>query len=94
MKMTVAGLMSGYKRTHPDGHWFDEATLEFFGEKTYEMHVSKRRYCRDVTTGEEFFAWILTSRQRARPGRPLFHTAFDAKTFEPYPEGSYEVVGG
>lgn len=81
--MTVSELIWQYKSHNPKGHYFDPATLKFFGERLSEMRVAKDVVTVMDASGRKHHAYCLSSRQRNYPGGPRRkYTYFDAETFE------------
>lgn len=81
--MTVYELASKYKEKNPDGHFFDKATLKFFGERISEMRVLKNTKIIKDVSGKRHECYILTSLQRKCPTGPRrqYHY-FDHETFK------------
>ena len=80
---SIYDLEREYKRTHPNGHFFDAATLEFFGETVGNMTVSKEKHHIIDELGDEYECWRVSSRQRNYPSGPRnVWYYFDARTFE------------
>lgn len=64
---TVGDLVYAYKTAHPDGHFFDEKTLKFFGERRSEMRLLKGTTRIKDVCGEEHECYVLSSVQRPAP---------------------------
>ena len=81
---SVDALIDRYYETHPDGHFFDRATLKFFGERRSEMRLLKGTVTVKDISGKEHECYVISSVQR--PGPPLkrrrkYHY-FDASTYD------------
>lgn len=80
---TVYGLISAYQSTHPHGHYFDEDTLRFFGERISEMRLLKGTATIMDCMGEEHTCYVLSSLQRKHPMGPRRkYTYFDVETLD------------
>lgn len=81
---TAAGLERAYRAAHPDGHFFDPETLEFFGERRSEMRLLQEKQQIVDACGKEHECYVLNAIQR--PGPPLsarrVHHYFDVLTLE------------
>ncbi len=75
-------LIDQYRKKQPTGHFFDPETLEFFGEKTYEMRLLKE--LEDIEDYDGIHrCYVLTSIQHKHPlGKRIAHHYFDAVTLE------------
>lgn len=66
---TVGDLVHAYKQAHPNGHFFDEDTLKFFGKRRSDMRLLKdTQKIRDIC-GDEHTCYVISTIQR--PGPPL-----------------------
>lgn len=81
--MTVGNLIYNYQRNNPDGHFFDEDTLRFFGERRSEMRVLKETTTITDWSGDKHECYVLSSLQRKNPFGPrrAYHY-FDTATFD------------
>lgn len=80
---SVYGLMSAYQSKHPDSHYFDHATLKFFGERISEMYLFKKRVIVTDNLGEKHECYVLSSLQRKNPmGARRRYTYFDVETLD------------
>ncbi len=84
---TMTQLEEAYKRTHPNGHFFDPKTLKFFGERRSDMRLLKGTVKIKDVCGDEHECYVVSVMQR--PPAPLrkrrkYHY-FDAATFEDVP---------
>ena len=67
----------------PNSHFFDYATLKFFGERMSEMRVMKDTIKIKDSSGKEHECYVLSSRQMKYPGGPRrIQHYFDVYTFE------------
>lgn len=73
-------LIREYRRKQPNGHYFDQDTLRFFGERMSEMRLLKKKVT-VVECGIEHECYVLSSLQRNAPYGPRRHHAyFDTET--------------
>lgn len=80
---TAYGLRSAYYEKHPNGHFFDDKTLKFFGETMSSMRVLKEKATITDCMGEKHTCYVLSSLQRKHPGGPKRkHSYFDIETIE------------
>lgn len=80
---TVYGLMNAYKAKHPDGHFFDDKTLKFFGERLSEMRLLKNTETVKDWSGEKHECYVLSRLQRKHPMGPRrTYAYFDVKTLD------------
>ena len=81
--MNVWKLEREYMAHNPHGHFFDNDTLKFFGERKSEMRVLKGTVKREDFYGNEHECYVLSSYQRKHPCGPQrkYHY-FDVNTFE------------
>ena len=81
--ITVNQLINGYKQNRPDGHFFDDDTLKFFGERKSDMKVSRDLVKVKDYRGNEHTCYELKTKQRKAPGGPKdsYHY-FDTTTFD------------
>lgn len=64
----VDDLIEDYYEQNPEGHYFDEETLSFFGEKKSEMEVNSNIWIVDpYDNGNTHECYKLTSIQRNAP---------------------------
>ena len=84
--MTAYELRKKYKEHNPDGHYFDEQTLRFFGESMADMKVAKELETVKDYRGNEHQCYVLTSYQRNHPDGARWATHyFDSQTFDYLP---------
>lgn len=80
--ISVNGLVSAYRATHPDGHFFDPSTLRFFGEKFSTMNVIGLTEVESYR-GDKHICYVLSSLQANHPmGETYVKSYFDTKTFD------------
>ena len=81
---TISDLQSAYRKKHPNGHFFDQETLKFFGERLSEMCLRKSRAHNKYAAGNEHKCSFVSAVQR--PGAPLkkrrVYHYFDMTTLE------------
>ena len=85
MKVTIPAwkLVDMYKEKHPNGHFFDDKTLKFFGERLSDMRVlSNTEAVKDCLgeTHECYFLSRLQIKNQAVPRRTYAY--FDVETLE------------
>jgi len=70
--MTSSDLKALYYRSTPDGHFFDRATMRFFGDtmKNYGVRrvTVRRKYPAEGEPNEPFGAWELYRRRPVKHG--------------------------
>lgn len=81
--MEIYGLINKYYQHHPTGHYFDDTTLRFFGERKSEMRVLKGTIKVTDICGDEHECYMVSSVQHKAPGGAKRHYAyFDTTTFD------------
>lgn len=81
--MTVDELIMSYQRTHPQGHYFDDDTLRFFGERKSEMRIVGEVEHED-NDGNLVRGYMLKTIQHNHPlGTKPHYVFFDAEKFDP-----------
>lgn len=82
--MTAYELRDKYYEHHPDGHFFDEETLAFFGETVDEMEVLDETEIIEDYSGKKHECYVLVTYQHNAPSFcPAFtYFWFDAETFD------------
>ncbi len=76
--MLVIELIEKHQKNHPESHFFDKETLEFFGETIRTMRVS-----RELVDFEGHKCYELTTLQQNSPFINKHSTYyFDCETFE------------
>lgn len=80
---TAYGLRDAYYQKRPNGHFFDEATLKFFGETMSSMRVLKEKATITDCMGEKHVCYVLSSLQKKHPCGPRrkYHY-FDIETMD------------
>lgn len=80
---TAYDLRGAYYQKHPNGHFFDQRTLKFFGETMSSMRLLKDNIIITDCMGEQHVCYILSSLQRKHPCGPrrTYHY-FDIKTLD------------
>ena len=81
--MTAYELKRNHEKKHPSSHFFDQNTLDFFGETIQGMKVlANTAKCRD-SQGEEHTCYVISTIQKNYPfGAKRAHHYFDTTTFE------------
>ncbi len=79
----VYQLINEYYKHNPNGHFFDEKTLKFFGEMVSEMRILKNATKITDVSGEKHICYVLSSLQRKHPlgARRVYHY-FDTETLD------------
>mgnify|MGYP000844540611 FL=1 len=79
----VYGLKAAYQERHPEGHFFDDETLKFFGERLSEMRLLRNQVEVTDLSGEIHKCYVLSSMQRNAPCGPerAYHY-FDVDTID------------
>lgn len=83
--MTVQELIQGYRKHNPDGHYFDRAALQFFGEKVDEMEIIPLGEHDEIMDNYGVIHKIVCLKaiaHNAPAGETAHYTYFDAETFE------------
>lgn len=79
---TYNQLKTAYYNKHPHGHFFDYATLKWFGERESDMRLLKSKAKIKAWDGEHI-CYVLSSYQRKHPlGARRVHHYFDIETLE------------
>lgn len=80
----AAHLARMYAEKRPDGHFFDQKTLKFFGERLSEMRLLKGTVEIESAGGYAHECYVISTVQR--PGPPLkprrVYHYFDVETLE------------
>lgn len=90
MKVTIPAwkLVDMYKEKRPDGHFFDDKTLKFFGERLSDMRVLSNTETVEDCFGETHECYVLSKLQRKHPAGPKrTYTYFDVETLEDITRG-------
>lgn len=85
MKVTIPvwKLVDRYKEKHPDGHFFDDKTLKFFGERLSDMRVLSETETVKDCLGGKHECYVLSRLQRKHPEGPRrTYAYFDVETLE------------
>ena len=80
--MKVEDLIINYKEHNPEGHFFDEDTLYFFGEDISEMWIDDEPKLIEAYSGE-YLCWVLNTIQHNAPEGcdPIKEHYFDVETY-------------
>lgn len=77
----VYDLRNAYYDKHPNGHYFDHDTLEFFGESMSTMRLLKDTVTITDISGEKHECYVLSKLQRKYPyGPKRSYAYFDVNT--------------
>ena len=81
--MNTEVLIDRHKRFHPESHFFDRATLRFFGERVSEMEVLDNTVkVHDTFYDKVHECYVLQSIQHNAPFGPMLHLSyFDVNDF-------------
>lgn len=80
---SVYTLKSAYEAKHPDGHYFDNDTLKYFGERLSEMRVLKDTIEITDECGNKHTCYVLSKFSRKYPtGARRTYDYFDVDTFD------------
>ena len=76
-------FIKDYYAKNLDGHYFDQDTLEFFGERLSDMRINKKIEVREDDRGQKHKCYVVSRVQRKRPNGPKRSIAyFDVVTLE------------
>lgn len=81
----IYDLRAAYKEKHPSGHYFDQATLKWMGERLSEMRVLKKKVVVKDSLGEEHTCYCVSAISRTFPGGPR-------RTYNYFDVGTLDVV--
>lgn len=82
-KMSIDKLIGEYYKHNPDGHYFDDETLKFFGESRSTMKVLKQTEKVTDFLGEVHTCYVLSKLSKKYPGGPKrTYAYFDIETFD------------
>lgn len=81
---SVAQLADLYYEKHPDGHYFDKKTLEFFGERMSDMRLLKGTEMVTDCLGKTHECYVINRVQRRCPGGMVIRKRayFDVNTLD------------
>lgn len=85
MKVTIPvwKLVDMYKGKYPYGHFFDDKTLKFFGERLSDMRVLSNTETVKDCQGETHECYVLSRLQRKHPAGPRrTYAYFDVETLK------------
>ena len=78
--MTVQGLIKAYKKHNPNGHYFDDANLKFFGD---DLENATVKFCRIPIANGTVAVWRYRAVHLNAPIQPYVSVRyFHAQTFE------------
>lgn len=83
--ISISWIIAEYKKRHPDGHYFDNDTLKFWGEKICDMRLSKRLHYVEVGNSVyNCYKLTVPAKDPFDDNKPFDHiTYFDEQTFSP-----------
>jgi hypothetical protein len=70
MYKNINEFIRAYYEKNPEGHYFDQETLSFFGERVSEMRLLKKTVKIKDIRGVEHEAYVISRLQRKHPGGP------------------------
>ena len=80
--MTPYKLADKYYEHHPDGHFFDEETLAFFGEDLSESQVLEETEFVKDWNGHPHECYVYKGFQHNAPIPDWHYAYFDVETFD------------
>ena len=81
MYKNIDEFIKAYYEKNPDGHYFDQETLKFFGERLSDMRLLKKTVKIKDIRGVEREAYVISRLQRKHPGGPRrTYAYFDVNT--------------
>lgn len=83
-------FVDAYKKACPESHYFDQATLDFWGEKIADMYLARQLYEVVDTWDDKKHVCFKLTRKQNDPflGHHIVSTYFDVATFEDFSENS------
>jgi hypothetical protein len=83
MYKNINDFIKAYYEKNPSGHYFDQETLKFFGERLSDMRLLKKTVKVKDIRGVEHEAYVISRLQRNHPGGPRRTRAyFDIDTLD------------
>ena len=80
--MNTYKLIREYYKNNPNGHYFDDETLKWFGESRSTMNVLKKTVIITDWMDEEHECYVLSKLSKKHPSGPKrTYAYFDVKTF-------------
>ena len=79
----MRSFIADYYEKNPNSHYFDSATLKFFGERLSDMRINKTIEVKEDYRGEKHDCYVISRLQRKHPNGPKRTLAyFDVETLE------------
>ena len=79
----MRSFIADYYEKNPNSHYFDSATLKFFGERVSDMRINKTIEVKEDYQGEKHECYVISRLQRKHPNGPKRTLAyFDVETLE------------
>ena len=79
----IHSFIRDYYEKHTNGHYFDQGTLKFFGERLSDMRIYKTIEVKEDYRGEKHDCYVISRLQRKHPDGPKRTLAyFDVETLE------------
>ena len=77
----IHSFIRDYYAKNPTGHYFDQDTLKFFGERLSDMRINKTVEVKEDDRGEKHKCYVISRMHRAHPNGPRRTLAyFDVET--------------
>ena len=84
MYKNIDEFIKAYYKKNPEGHYFDQETLSFFGERVSDMRLLKKTAKVKDIRGVEHEAYVISRLQRNYPGGPQrTYAYFDVDALTP-----------
>lgn len=84
MYKNINEFIRAYYEKNPDGHYFDQGALSFFGERVSDMRLLKKTAKVKDIRGVEREAYVISRLQRKHPGGPRrTYAYFDVDALTP-----------
>ena len=84
MYKNINEFIRAYYEKNPEGHYFDQETLSFFGERVSDMRLLKKTAKVKDIRGVEREAYVISRLQRKHPGGPQrTYAYFDVDALTP-----------
>jgi hypothetical protein len=84
MYKNIDEFIRAYYKKNPEGHYFDQETLKFFGERLSDMRLLKKTAKVKDIRGVEHEAYVISRLQRKHPGGPQrTYAYFDVDALTP-----------
>ena len=79
----IHSFINDYYAKQPNGHYFDQDTLKFFGERLSDMRINKTIEVKEDDRGEKHKCYVISRLHRKPSNGPRRTLAyFDVETLE------------